>query len=71
MKLTEEGLKEYAIGDQLTVDNKTLVVVKDKDFGIVCLQCFIRNSKCCEFECRASKRSDCTGVHFEEVREGV
>lgn len=72
MRLTEEGLKEYAIGEQLTVGNETLVVVKDKGFGIACFQCHLYgNSKCCDLECRASERCDCTGVHFEEVKEGV
>lgn len=71
MKYTNEGLVEYAVGEQLTEGTDTLVVVEDVHIG--CFECYFysKSPSCINLACESFRRSDGRGVHFEEVKEGV
>lgn len=72
MKFTDQGLKEYAIGEQLTVGTDTLVVVEDPQSSCT-RSCYFKcmDLFCDYLECRAEFRSDCRNVHFKKVKEGI
>lgn len=64
---------EYAVGTVLWWNGREIEVVRDI-IGITyipCKGCVLLHSRACGFavECRAQKRKDGIGVHFENVRK--
>lgn len=64
---------EYAVGTILWWNEREIEVVRD-GIGITyrpCNSCVLFHSRACRFavECRAQKRNDGVGVHFENVRK--
>lgn len=61
---------EYAVGTILWWRDREIEVVRDIPPSYGCKDCVLRGTRTCVYavECRAQKRKDGTGVHFENVR---
>ena len=64
---------EYEVGTILWWNEREIEVVRNDIFSShhPCLGCVLLHSRACLFavECRAKKRKDGTGVHFENLRK--
>lgn len=60
---------EHKIGEIVTLpDGRKAEVVEDA-ICVACVECFLFNRDCWDFECRAPKRTDHKYIIYKEIKE--